>query len=398
MYRIKLVVLFFAFLSFAQLWASEKVLSVTNRSYGSVPKIVENQLDKALDELEDKANNEVFPHFDTTTYLKGIANSVIISGPGIGADYDTMFRLFLIQIGLSGGLDRTNTEDPRLSFEQTINGVAAQTAFQVGVNPSFFVKDKKNKKNKKKKKKKGRKKKKKKKKKFKRPGRWDLKRFRFFGHFATYTDDDSLKGAIMEGVSGQASFGFSSFGLHTRYKAYDGIRFDRFGLLKWDGVSVITGFRYTSLAVSAQLDVNQSVSTQINQGPINAEFTAKIKGKATVGGNVSVTTIPIEVLTSVKLLHIFSLFTGLGVDLSVGHAESLAALSVPLELETKPRIGDITADVKLNLGDATAPTAGNMRLLAGFSLEIFVLSLTGNFNYALFTDSYGAHAGLQIHW
>lgn len=148
---------------------------------------------------------------------------------------------------------------------------------------------------------------------------------------------------------GKVNFDFMTFGLGFNYQLIDRGG-DRFELFKWSGVSIGTGFMYNRNNVTFDVTMPESsVTIPSTTYTLNAvpSFTSGIK--------IDNFIIPAEVSTSLRLLWIFNLSAGAGVDFVFGGSNILLNAQSPLVI--KDASGNVQSST--NKGSATVDGGTN---------------------------------------
>ena len=96
-----------------------------------------------------------------------------------------------------------------------------------------------------------------------------------------------------------------------------------------------------------------------------------------------------------KYTYILSLYTGLGLDLSFGSAESIVDLNAPITLGGG---GNGNPVGSLDLGQEGSPTSVAPRFFFGTQFNISVLKLGIQLDKSLSDEAYGVNLGLGVTW
>ena len=147
------------------------------------------------------------------------------------------------------------------------------------------------------------------------------------------------------------------------------------GLFLWRGITLGTGFIYqkTDLSYVYVMDTQSHPLGQI--GPISGitlNPTLEIKPQINFDFNITTMTIPLEVMTSVRLLWFLNLAIGGGVDIGFGSAELKVTGSAASKTKDLP--SEITegspASLSVEMGGNKAPNFFNPKLMAGVGLSL----------------------------
>lgn len=201
----------------------------------------------------------------------------------------------------------------------------------------------------------------------------------------------NLYGSARFGVMPSVSLGSGitaqqgSFGLGVNYALFKPLDFG-FGLAKWRGLSVGSGFIYNANTINADVPIDSMTyddTADFDNGSgttATIPFEAKtVDTKAKVKITDSSFVIPIDVMTSVQLFWIFNIGAGLGADLNFASTKVSLGTSSGLALTSTDSSSQFTTtngSASLNLGDSK----GNgdyivPRLAASFGLDLSVLKL-----------------------
>ena len=349
-------------------WAARaQLFQITNRQYGNVPAAFKTEVDAVFDALETQVNTQ-FPNVDASTYVKGIANSTVLSGAGLGADYSTPFSLFVLGGGLGVAADLGNAKLTDLikgSGLGTVSGAALQTAYTLGVHGNRLN-----------------------------LGNWgpiDTKRLKFFLSFASKSSSFDQSGG------GTVTIGFKSYGARAQYSLVPA-RSVGFGALRWGGVDLTSGLNYASMNFGVSTPVSKSQQSSLSFVP-GATMTTTFDALMSITASASTFTIPIEVSSSVKVLYLFTLYGGLASDISLGSSKASAGGSGPVVVtESSGTLGTISADAALAINNTAKPTPLNLRYFAGAQFDLFILAVNLQFNQALTTGTLGAEVGAKAYW
>ncbi|MDR0568846.1 MAG: hypothetical protein LBG87_06535 [Spirochaetaceae bacterium] len=159
-----------------------------------------------------------------------------------------------------------------------------------------------------------------------------------------------------------------SFGVTASYQFFPKMNVLPIGLLVWRGLSVNSGVIYQGTAMGMEMPLDK---VSINNG----NFNLSIDPKAALDITVHTVTIPIEAVTSVRLLWILNLAVGLGID--VGFGSSKIAVSATGDINADPQgaySGYIrqskAGSISLNAGGTEGPSIFHPKLMLGLGLSL----------------------------
>jgi hypothetical protein len=351
--------------------SAAKIFEISDRTYGksAYQQYTKTQLDQLFDGLEDGVNKSL-PAADPTSFLKSTANATAISTKGLTTDYATAFDIFVLGAGLGvgadlGGNSLSDLTSGNLDYNK-LPGFSANMSFLLGFNPGVVLKSK--------------------------IGPIDPDRLRVFMNFFSTNRTFNI-----------VSVKLNSFGIHASYLLFEGVGTK---LLGWEGLKIHTGYDHAGVGLSATQTLTQSQDTTISTVPglPPAKLTAAFTGPVTVGANASISTIPIEASTSVRLLYVLSLYGGLGTDLNFGSSTGIGTLTGNLTAtDSTSTLADanepIGGKASLTLGGQKAkPSAFSMRGFGGVQLNMGVLNLFVQANKAFTNDALGVSLGAKAYW
>ncbi|MBC7691439.1 MAG: hypothetical protein H7222_06685 [Methylotenera sp.] len=336
------------------------LFKITNRNYGSATgnALAQASVDSVFNTLETQINSKL-PNADQSTYLKGIANSAVISGAGVGVDYATKYSLFDVGIAVGvgadlGGASLTDVANGNVKANQ-IAGFAGQYSLMIGV-PAHLSKGK--------------------------ISFLDLNRLKIYVNYLSSSFNKS-------GLQSH----FSSWGTDFQYKIVPE-RSAGLGVARWNGVDLTSGVRYSSMDLLIAQAINQSATGTAGGGSVTAAF----NGIANVGANVHTFTVPVEVSTSARVAYFLTPYVGLGVDLSFGSATSVANVNGPISVTSNSGPTGVTGVGSLDLGENQGPQFLNLRYFVGAQIEAGVVAIFVQLNQAVTNDTTGVAAGLRAYW
>lgn len=337
------------------------LFTITNRNYGSAPASAQPSIDAIFNELESEVNSNL-PNANASTYLRGIADSGVISADGVGVDYATQFSLFDFgfDAGVGAALNGGNVGNllTGSTSTTTVSGFAGQYSFMVGLRLPEILD----------------------------LGPIDPRRLKIFLNFDS--SNFSKTGTVVR---------FSSFGLNGQYKLMDP-RSVALGSVRWNGIDVTSGFRFSSMNIQVIKAVDQTSTGTVNASG-NPTMTATFDGTADVGADVHTYAIPLEVSTSARLLYFLTPYMGLGADFAFGSSDGIANLSGPITVtESSGSLGTISGLGTLNLGQNGGPTLANLRYFIGVEAEVLVVAAFVQYNQSMTDNTLGVSAGLRAFW
>jgi len=325
-------------------------LTCTNKgSFASL-----SQCQDSFDTLAANINtnlSDLPPGFDDGTYAGGVANSNAMASAGTGVVYGSSFKYGLIGGGFGLGVDlgAGNSLSDIISGNidtDALAGFAAQGSAILGFNPGAVTK-----------------------------ATWfgliDPTRLRLYLSFMS-----------MDRSFDTASVSFSNFGIVGQYRL---IPEKSLGLnvVKWGGVDVTSGLKYSKMKIGFSQDVNQTTGAGATQVTLDAPLTFYADSS-----NFS---IPIEASTSVRLLYVLNFVGGLGADINFGST----GLGVNLDGDISGGSG-AEGTVVGNIGADASPKIMNLRGFVGAQFEFAIGSIYANIQKSLTAGVWGANLGVNF--
>ncbi|HEX4924448.1 MAG TPA: hypothetical protein VFV50_10190, partial [Bdellovibrionales bacterium] len=306
-------ILFLALLSPAQSQAG--LFKIIDRNYGTAA-AYQSEIDPAFDALEASVN-ALLPAADNATFMGSMADNANLAGASNMANYGSPIRLF--EAGVHGGLsvqaERAPTGDSVPL--NTVGGIGAQATARLGMRLSHFT-----------------------------DGWGPLDFERAWLYFGLFTFDYSKD---------VTTFRFGSASLYFQYRLLEPSSIWA-GALKWNGLNFGTGLRYVNLRVNISQPVSESVTESTTSMPGNPDITATYNGTVNAGAEVTALTMPLEVSVSARVAYVLTFFGGLGTDITIGKAKSIASLNGPVTItESSGTYGTMSGTAILDLGDEGSP-------------------------------------------
>jgi hypothetical protein len=343
-------------------------------SYGNVTDpTARAALDTMLDTLETQVNSN-FPDIDLDPFTKGTAKATAIASSGAGADYASDFSFGYLGVNLALAMDNAtvtqikNLASGAFSVEDA-PGIAAVGAVTLGLSfknlpklPIPFI---------------------------------DSSRARgylsFFSKSQTITPDSPAAPSL--------TLGMTTFAAHGQYKLLEAKSIG-LGMLKWNGVELTGGIRYTKSTVEASQSMSglQTAPTAITS-PVITDVTAGFTGDAVVGINSKVFSIPIEVSTAVRLAHVLGIFMGLGTDFNFGGASSDLTINSPIVIADSANIlNGVSAQADALLNAKGSPGLLNVKYFGGVQFEVLAVAISLQLTGSLTNSAKGVNVGAKAFW
>jgi hypothetical protein len=340
------------------------VFRIVNRSYGNVsdPSITA-QIDTAFDEMETQVNAQL-SQFDASSYLAGTANATALASSGGTHDLANRFKYFYFSVGgglaadLGGKTIQDFAKDPNAI--NSAKGLSGNLAFTIGA-PGHLI---------------------------------NLPKMGFFDpqNFKVYMSYSQFARTVND-----VNFDYLSYSLMGQYH-FLGHQSLLMGAVKWHGVDVTTGVKYSRIKVLFSKTFSETVSEPLT-APGNPTLDMTFANTAQLGASATITTIPIEASTSVGLLYFLDGFVGLGTDLNFGSASSvIAAPGTVTAEESSQTMGQMSGDIQFDLGQKANAQSLSSRYFTGLAFDFRVFSLTLQYNHNMSNSAQSVHFGLGAHF
>lgn len=337
--------------------SSAQLFKLRTTSYGSVPGAQQAAWDSALSDIEADINKD-FPSSNTPNRLmKGMANSTVMAGKGIGSDYASRMEVALLGAGVGIGADMEKDK----STDSDISGVGVQGGVIIGTNLSWMDSEKI-------------------------LGLY-TDRLNVYANYLGYNVDRELgdKGDKLNAK-------LMSFGVHA---SYDLVLPKGSSLLRWGGVKIHTGYEYNSTKLKFSTSITEEISEDVGGATVTGDLNAKPSAKI----DATTHSIPIEASTNVQLLYFLSLYTGIGVDINFGNAKgagSLGADETELEYNSGGPGSGPTVQAEANVDSSGNANSFLYRAFAGVQINIPFVNIFVQADKAIGTELVAATAGVRF--
>lgn len=245
-----------------------------------------NTLRSEIAKIETEINEDFPSTEDPDRLMKGMANSSVMAGKGIGNDYASRMQVFMIGGGVGVGADLEKDK----STNSDLSGVGVQGGIVIGTNLSWMDAEKI-------------------------LGLY-TNRLNVYVNYLGY----NLEQKMGDGDRDLIGADLQSFGFHA---SYDLVTPKGTNMLRWGGIKVHTGYEFNKSKFKFQSNLSEDFSETIGGVPTSGTIT----GKPAAEIDVATQSIPIEISTNVQLLYILSLYTGLGIDFNFGEAKAKGNLN-----------------------------------------------------------------------
>ena len=211
-------------------------------------------------------------------------------------------------------------------------------------------------------------------------GRWGLPRLSVFAN--AFYETNSLLGISLKGLDGH----LLTAGAHAQYKV---VLPTAPGSVRWTGVDVTSGLELARWTLGNAAPIVTKFTLQGTTPGESRNLTLTSTG--TLSLIATTFTVPIEVTTGVRFFDTFALYTGAGVDMTMGSSTLTAGLAGDL---TITQDGTPVGSVAISASGGQSPSFFDVHALAGFQLDVphvhfFVQGM-------LAPDVYGASTGFRF--
>lgn len=339
-------------------------IRATNYGAGAGNTTFENYVNAELAKIEADINKDL-PSGQPTRLMKGMADSSVMAGKGIGTDYASNMDVMLVGAGVGVGADlhKDKTTDSDLS------GAAVAPGIVIGMNLAWMD--------------------------ARRFMGMDTDRLNVYFNFMKYNFDKQVNDDPDE--KSNAELDMLAMGVHFRY---DWIKGNGNKLLGWGGVKFTFGYEYNKndITFSSTIkkdasDADPSAGGEVLSGTINGKPVATIK--------TATHSIPLALSTDVQILYFVSLYTGLGVDYNWGRAKGQGNLNADDSNIncTGGACGggtSVTVRSEANIDASGKATAFTSRAFAGLQFNLPFFRVFVQADKSLGNDVVGATVGARF--
>jgi hypothetical protein len=321
-----------------------------------------NYIDTELGKVEADVNKDL-PSGTPTRLMKGMADSSVMAGKGIGTDYASNMDVFLIGAGVGVGADLHKDKQT----DSDLSGAAVAPGLIIGMNLSWM--DSKS------------------------FLGMDTDRLNVYFNFMKYTYEHKINEKA--GERSDAELDMLSLGTHFRY---DWIKGNGSKLLGWGGVKFHFGYEYNKNDISFRSEINEDADQFDDVGQ---DYTGTISGRPEAQINTSTHSIPVALSTDIQLLYFLSLYTGLGADYNWGESKGSGDLngstsSVSCNGAACPGNPTIQVKPEANINATGKPTPFTARAFAGIQFNLPYTRIFVQADKSLGNEVIGATAGIRF--
>ncbi|MCL2007274.1 MAG: hypothetical protein FWG77_04240 [Treponema sp.] len=174
------------------------------------------------------------------------------------------------------------------------------------------------------------------------------------------------------------------------------------GLIQWRGVNVGAGFVYqnTSIDIRVPTEIMDEEATEYwdygGDRPIRVDLDFDLGLNFTI----NTFTVPVEVMTSVRLLYFLNLAVGAGVDIGFGNANLKLGGDMTANFSDLPdgMVQDRPARMTMDLGGSSAPTTFNPKIMTGVGIGVGPVVLDIPFTFYPLDQGYNFGISIGVYF
>jgi hypothetical protein len=329
-------------------------LTITNAS--ALDPDVLSALQSTLSDIENRINKDLPSTESSERLLEGMANSSVMAGKGIGSDYASRMKVFMIGGGIGVGADLEKDK----ATDSDLSGLGVQGGIVVGTNLGWLNTK----------------------------SILGLKtdHLNVYLNYLGYEFDRKLGSDNKNSIAAD----LKSLGFHV---SYDLVPSKGNSIFRWGGVKVHTGYEYNSTKLTFKSKINEEVDTSVPGG----EVTGTITGNPAAGIDVATQSIPLEISTNIQLLYFISLYTGVGFDFNLGDGKAGGSLNgEPVNLNNTGAGPNPVVQAEANIEGKGGVSSYLTRGFVGAQLNFPHVNVFVQVDKAFGTELIGATAGLRL--
>jgi hypothetical protein len=194
------------------------------------------------------------------------------------------------------------------------------------------------------------------------------------GPFKVYTNYFVLSHAI-----GPFDARSTNFGLHVQVSLFKPHTTGIVGrLFRWGGLEITTGVEQEKGVLWLQ-SMGLTTTVPLDQvSPATKGATVKVDARGDISFYTRAVTVPIELTTNLRLLHLLSFYGGVGYDLKVASAVDAYMTATTTLTGRAPALGSQALDIgtaEVQVAHLSRLSEGDLRFLAGVQLNLFLVKL-----------------------
>lgn len=340
-------------------------LRVTDYGNGAGVQAFEDFVDAEILKIQNDINKDL-PSAPPERLMEGMANSSVMAGKGIGTDYASNMKVFLVGAGVGAGADLYKDKQSK----SDLSGVGVAPGLIIGANLGFMD-----------------------------SARFlgmDTNRLNLFVNFMSYSLNRQIEKEADKESS--AKLDMMAMGVHFRYDWIQGAGSKWLG---WGGVKFNFGYEFNKTDITFNAKIKETVNTTDSNGNV---INGTINGNPFAQINSATHSIPIALSTDIQLLYFLTLYTGIGADYNFGKATGKGDLNAgtsPITC-TNAGVGACTGGTTIQVKpDANINATGEVnpflfRGFAGVQFNLPFIRVFGQVDKAFGNDLIGATAGVRF--
>lgn len=324
----------------------------------------ENYVNTELEKIEADINQDL-PSGQPSRLMKGMADSSVMAGKGIGTDYASNMDVFLIGAGVGVGADLAKDK----TTDSDLSGAGVAPGLILGMNLAWMDS--------------------------KRFLGMDTDRLNVYFNFMDYTHEQNVNDDPDE--KSDAELDMLALGVHFRY---DWIKGNGSKWLGWGGVKFHFGYEYNKNDITFSSTISKDAGDTDASGG-GEVLSGTITGRPVATIETSTHSIPLALSTDVQILYFLSLYTGIGVDYNWGEAEGKGNLNAEdsnINCTGGVCGGGTTVTVRseANIDASGKATAFTSRAFLGVQFNIPFVRVFVQADKSLGNDVIGATTGVRF--
>lgn len=306
---------------------------------------IQMQLQTELDRL--------FQEYEPEKYLQRFSDAQAFTTRGLGVDYASNIRYLMVGFATNFSVNAEEAYVPKdTKTRPPVEGAATNLTAMVGLNLGLI----------------------------------GLRPVTLYGNYwrseGTYREFDAL---------------IENRGFHVQLKLFGPAADESMwsAVLRWGGIDITTGFDYArtrmNLVKARTLARAIPIGDARSGGPV-----VNVASTGTFGLDMSTTSIPLEVTTNVRLLHLLTLYGGVGFDWQLGGGGDMV---INLDGTMTGTVPGQTANVDLGTATVVAeedsePSKARVRGLIGVQANVWLVKVFTQVNFV--PDPFAASVGVGV--
>jgi hypothetical protein len=178
---------------------------------------------------------------------------------------------------------------------------------------------------------------------------------------------------------GQLDGSYQNWGFHGQLRLFGpsrGLSATQF-LIRWGGIAITSGADYSRLTLSSSQSIRSSFNLPTNTPGVMVPITVASDGPITFSVEQTTWSVPLEITTSLRLMTLFTVYGGLGLDWQLGGGSDM---NVNMNATLSGKVPGDTTTVNLGTASVAAtghvnPSAARLREIIGLQINAMVVRL-----------------------